>query len=120
MSHTRVKTSYEEEGSFGGTEVKTLYCHHNHSCDYVTFYDGRGEVMDMSFCSWSTGNDLWDAVNRLWYPFKDKWGEELKDGVTYYINLPDPHDIEVEDNSVTRFDPDRCAPLFYDKKEENE
>lgn len=88
MSHTRVKTTYNIEGAYGGTEVKTLYCHHNHTCDCVTFYDDDGDVQTMSFSEWCSGNDLWDAMNKLWSPFKNKWGEELKDGVEYYNDIP--------------------------------
>jgi hypothetical protein len=54
----------------------------------VTFYDERGEVMSMVFCEWSTDNDLWDAMNRLWFPFKEKWHGELKDNVEYYTEIP--------------------------------
>jgi len=88
MSHTRVKTTYSAEGSWGGTDNKVLYCHHNHSCDCTTFYDERGNVERMAFCEWETNNDLWDAMQRLWYPFKDKWHGELKDGVEYYNIAP--------------------------------
>lgn len=42
----------------------------------------------MVFQEWSNGNDLRDAMNRLWSPYKDKWGEELKDGVEYYGVAP--------------------------------
>jgi len=84
MSHTKVKTTYESEGAYASTETHTLYCHHNHSCDCTTFYNERGDVQSMCFCDWSSGNDLWDAMNRLWFPFKDKWGDELLDGVEYY------------------------------------
>ena len=88
MSHTRVKTTYETEGVYAYTEVHTLYCHHNHSCDIITFYDEDGEVVHMSFQEWSMNhNDLWDAMNRLWFPYKDKWGGELKDGVEYYTEI---------------------------------
>jgi len=31
---------------------------------------------------------LWNAMERLWFPFKDKWGEELKDKVEYYYKAP--------------------------------
>jgi len=84
MSHTRVKTKYAEEGAYASTEYRTLYCHFNHSCDCVTFYDEKGRVESMNFCSWESGNDLWDAMNRLWFPFKEEWGKELLDGVEYW------------------------------------
>lgn len=87
MSHVRVKTTYSVEGPFGSTDKKDLYCHHNLSCDCVTFYDKDGNVESMSFGEWN-GDDLWDAMNRLWFPFKDKWGGELRDGVEYYSNEP--------------------------------
>lgn len=88
MSHTRVKTTYGVQGDFGSTEEVELYCNHNHSCDTITFYWNNGEVVNMFFEEWDTGNDLWDAMNRLYYPFKDKWGEELKDRVEYYGIAP--------------------------------
>ena len=88
MSHTRVKTTYSIEGSWGSTETKTLYCPHNHSCDVTTFYDEDGDVTSMSFADWESGHDLWDAMQKLWFPFKDEWGEELKDGVEHYFIPP--------------------------------
>jgi len=88
MSHTGVKTTYDEQGYYGSTEVVELYCHHNHSCDCTTYYDKNGDVVSMSFCSWSTGNDLWDAMQRLWFPFKEEWNKELKDNVEYYFKAP--------------------------------
>jgi hypothetical protein len=84
MSHTRVKTRYAEQGAYASTDYMTLYCDHNQSCDITTFYDEKGGVVSMCFGSWESGNDLWDAMNRLWFPFKDKWGDELLDGVSYW------------------------------------
>ena len=88
MSHTRVKTTYSVQGSYGGTEKIELYCHHNHSCDYTTFYDKDGSVTNMCFGEWESGNDLWDAMERLWFPFKEEWNKELKDNVEYYYKAP--------------------------------
>jgi len=88
MSHTRVKTTYSVEGAYGATEKAELYCHHNHSCDVVIYYNKDGSVADMSFAEWVTGDDLWDAMHRLWFPFKGEWGKELKDGVEYYFKAP--------------------------------
>ena len=88
MSHTRVKTTYSEMGSYGSTDKVELFCHHSHGSDCTTFYNVRGEVMSMAFCSWESGNDLWDAMLRLNSPFKDEWGGELKDGVEYYYGAP--------------------------------
>ena len=84
MSHTRVRTTYSLEGPYGSTETVELYCHHNHSGDVTTFYDKDGGATEMQFWSWDTGNDLWDAMERLIFPFKDEWGGELKDNVEYY------------------------------------
>lgn len=85
MSHTRLKTTYSEEGAYGSTEIVELYCHHNHSADYTSFYDKNGVSVRMNFNEWVTGDDLWDAMNRLWWPYKgDVWGEgELKDKVEH-------------------------------------
>jgi hypothetical protein len=88
MSHTRVKTSYGVQGAYASTEAVNLYCHHNHSSDFVTFYWEDGEVVNMVFQEWESGNDLWDAINRLWFPFKGEWGKELKEGVEYYGKAP--------------------------------
>lgn len=88
MSSTRVKTTYSTEGPYGSTETQELYCKHSHSADSVTFYDSKGDIQGMMFSSWDRGNDLWDAMNRLWFPFKDKWGGELKEGVEYYYTDP--------------------------------
>jgi hypothetical protein len=88
MSHVKVKTTWEEMASYGGTTIRTLYCHHNQSADTVTYYDEKGGVECMDFESWSTGKDKWDAMQRLWYPFKDEWLGELKDGVEYWFTEP--------------------------------
>jgi hypothetical protein len=42
----------------------------------------------MSFGALETGNDLWDAMERLWFPFKNEWNGELKDDVEYYYEEP--------------------------------
>ena len=88
MSHTRVKTTYSAMAAYGGTDTVELYCHHNGGGDTVTFYNNKGEVEQMAFESWESDNDLWDAMERLWMPFKEEWGKELKDGVEYYHKGP--------------------------------
>lgn len=88
MSHTKVKTTYSVPGAYGSTETKILYCHHNHSSDFTVFFDEDGSEMRMFFHSWKENDNLWDAMQRLWFPFKDKWGEELKEGVEYYTEIP--------------------------------
>jgi len=85
MSHTRVMTTYSTEGAYASTETHKLFCDHNHSNDTTTFYDENGDTMIMCFGEWETGNDLWDAMERLWFPYKNKWGGELKDGVKNYV-----------------------------------
>ncbi len=84
MSHTRVKTTYKEAGAYGADEVKTLFCDHHHTCDCVVFYDEYGEVESMSFEEWSKGQDKWDAMQTLWYPFEGDWGGKLLEGVEYW------------------------------------
>lgn len=88
MSHTKVKTTYQVEGPYGSSEERVLYCHHNHTCDYMTFYDSDGQVQEMFFQEWSEGNDLWDAMIRLWSPFDGDWGQKLREGVEYYEGEP--------------------------------
>jgi len=89
MSKTNVKTTYSVEGVYASTETKTLYCQHNNSIDITTFYDEDGDTQIMCFSEWETGNDLWDAMNRLWFPYKGEWGRsELKDGVELYNKAP--------------------------------
>jgi len=88
MSHTRVKTTYSVQGAYASTETLELYCHHNHGCDFTTFYDVDGVVTGMVFEEWESGNNLWDAMQRLMSPFKDEWGGELKDKVEYYYSNP--------------------------------
>lgn len=88
MSKTKVKTTYSVQGSFASTEIRVLYCEHNHSTDYTTFYNEDGSIVQMCFDEWKTGDDLWDAMLRLDSPFKDKWGDELKDRVEYYFKDP--------------------------------
>ena len=89
MSHTRVKTTFSVQGAYASTEKKKLYCHHNHGNDTVTFYFETGEIAYMSFEEWVSGDDLWDAMNRLWFPFQETWNGKLKDGVEYYIEVGD-------------------------------
>ena len=85
MSSTWVKTEYCEQGTWGVTERHTLYCRHNHSCDITFFYNSRGQTMDMVFSQDPIGERrLWEAMNLLYSPFKDEWGEEYKDGVEYW------------------------------------
>lgn len=88
MSHTRVKTTYAIQAAYGSTEIVELYCHHNHSCDITIFYNKDGSIASMCFEDWETGNNLYDAMERLLFPFKDEWGGELKDKVEYYFVPP--------------------------------
>lgn len=77
MSHYRLKTKYNSEGSYGSIDEKTLYVHHNLSCDYVTFFDENGEVI-MTIPD-TIDNNLLDAVNRLYKPFTN--GKKFVDNV---------------------------------------
>ena len=45
MSHLRLKTKYYVEGTYGTTEERILYAHHNLTSDYVTYYDEDGDYL---------------------------------------------------------------------------
>lgn len=79
MSHLRVKTEYQVSGIYGSTETRTLYAHHNNSCDVVTFFDEDG--MDIFSVEDTMNNNLMDAIYRLYAPRKNNG--ELKDNVQY-------------------------------------
>lgn len=84
MSHTRVKTTYSIQGFYGGTDKAELYCDHNHTSGTSIFYNADGTITTMVFSEFIPGDDLWDAMNLLMFPFKDEWGGTLKEGVEYY------------------------------------
>ena len=65
MSHERIKTTYNTEGAYGSTEKHTLFVHHNHCSDYVTFYDEQGDVILV--IPDTIENNLFDAIQRLMY-----------------------------------------------------
>jgi len=96
MSHTFVKAKYMELGAYGSEEWHTLYCHHNHSCDIVSFYNEKGECI-LSFGDTEHPN-IFEVMDKLNFPFKDAWNGELLDGVQYLneedreiINRPITH-----------------------------
>ncbi len=73
MSHVRVKTEYQIQGAYGSTEKRTIYAHHNNSCDVVTFFDEDGTYL---FSVEDTmDNNFMDAINRLYAPHKNTSGE---------------------------------------------
>ena len=63
MSHLRVKTTYNTEGPYGTTEKRTLYAHHNLSCDIVSIYDDDGSFL-FAFPD-TIDNNLWNAIARI-------------------------------------------------------
>ena len=69
MSHYRLKTKYNTEGSYGSVDTKTLYAHHNLSCDIVSFYDEDGDCIIS--VEDTLENNLLNAINRLYAPFKE-------------------------------------------------
>jgi len=91
MSHYRVKTKYETEGAYGSVEVRTLYAHHNLSCDYVTFYDDDGSVI-FSFPD-TIKNNIFDAMKRLEHIHKSGT-QELNEGIEY-LNEEDRKKLEL-------------------------
>lgn len=79
MSHYRLKTTYNTEGAYGSVDKQPIYAHHNLSCDYVTFYDEKGEFI-MTVPDTLDGNIL-DAINKLYAPWKDS--QTLVEGVEH-------------------------------------
>ncbi len=67
MSHYYLKTKYNEEGAYGSIEEHTLYAHHNLSCDYVSFYNEKGECI-LSVPD-TLDNNILDAMNKVIFPF---------------------------------------------------
>ena len=45
MSQDRDKINYNEEGPFGSTNVRTLYCIRDGVSDYTSFYYDNGELI---------------------------------------------------------------------------
>tara|TARA_R110000868_G_scaffold193686_1_gene438872 strand:+ start:203 stop:472 length:270 start_codon:yes stop_codon:yes gene_type:complete len=89
MSHHRVKTTYNESGSYGSIEKRTIYADHNNSCDIVSFYDEQGDYI---FSVEDTvENNLVDAINKLMYPF-ESGSRELSKNIEYYQELPNKKD----------------------------
>ena len=86
MSRTQVKTTYNVEGPYGSTEVVELFCRHNHSTDFTTFYwkeKDKYVIANLVIQDWD-GPTMWEAMTMLMYPFKGVWHKELKDGVEYW------------------------------------
>ena len=88
MGQTKLKTTYSTEGGYGTTDTVELYCEYNHTTDHVAFYDKDGQPPQMMFSVRESGNDKWDAMMRLMNPYKNKWNDELKDGVERLKELP--------------------------------
>lgn len=64
MSHSKIKTTYCSEGAYGVTETNTLYCDHNNTSDFVTFYDESGYRL-FTVCD-TIDNNLMEAIIRLY------------------------------------------------------
>lgn len=63
MGTTYRKVKYNDVGNYGSTDVKTLYCGYNRSCDVTTIYDEDGSVL-FSFDD-TLDNNLFDAITKL-------------------------------------------------------
>lgn len=63
MSSVRRKIKYYEEGEYGQTIERTVYCVMNNSCDITTFYDENGEYI-FSYCDTVDGN-LFNKMNEI-------------------------------------------------------
>jgi len=84
MAHQYFKTKYKEEVPCGAScieEEHTIYVHHNESCDIVSFLDENGDYI-LSYQD-TVHNNIFDAMNRLSFPYQKEWFGELLDGVEY-------------------------------------
>jgi len=80
MSHLYLKSKYSTEGSYGSTEEKVIYCHHNNNSDYVIFYDEDGEIL-LIVCD-TIKNNILDVINKLYSPIDDSGDKQaLKEGI---------------------------------------
>jgi len=69
MSHKFTKIKYKEEGAFGSTKERTLYCRQNKSCDITCFYNDKGECI---FCFEDTLDDnIFEKMVELINNWKD-------------------------------------------------
>jgi hypothetical protein len=66
-------------GAYGAVDKRTLYVHHNHSCDIVTFYDEKGNYI-LSVED-TMDNNLLDAIKRLYQPYVDFYDDKYVEGV---------------------------------------
>jgi hypothetical protein len=79
MSHYRLKTTYNEMGAYGSLDKKTIYAHHNLSCDIVSFYDEKGNhILSVED---TMDNNILDAINKLYAPWKES--QQLMKGIEY-------------------------------------
>ena len=74
MSHDRLKIKYKEEGPYGSEVERTLYCHHNHSSDIVSFHDDDGNYL-FSYGDTGPTPTLMDAIIKL-----DRYNNHYKEG----------------------------------------
>ena len=80
MSHIRVKTYYNEEGTYGSVDKHILYADHNNSCDLVSFYDEDGRLFLV--VPDTLDHNLLDAINRLYVPCASS-NDDLKPDIEY-------------------------------------
>ena len=78
MSRIRLKTKYKTLGAYGTTEERILYAVHNNSSDVVTFYHEDGDVL---MTIEEIDDNMFEAISRLWAPWKDK--NQLNETVEY-------------------------------------
>jgi hypothetical protein len=82
MAHQWFKTKYKEYAYYGAgcyEEEHTLYVHINESCDITSFYNEKGECV-LSYED-TLDNNIFDAMNKLVFPYKKGWFGELLDDV---------------------------------------
>ena len=81
MSSYYFKTKYKEMGNYGSVDEHIIYCHHNNSCDIVSYYNEKGECL-LSVEDTLHDNIL-DAFNKLMWAWENTRENKLVDGIEY-------------------------------------
>ncbi len=76
MGRNYKKIKYEEEGSYGSTELKYLYVAYSRSCDETCYYDERGNLI---FCHGDRDFNLSHAIHVANTNWNDPRMEDLTD-----------------------------------------
>jgi hypothetical protein len=73
------KIQYNEEGSYGSTEIHTLYIKSSRSCDWTTYYDDQFNPI---FSCGDRDNNMLDAIVKshttMWDNLEDLTSDEFQ------------------------------------------